>query len=232
MSQTPIHDLGTGDIPASATRTRRVEFFTGTLELEKRLDRAVDGERPSARVTAVAAPARPRRCGADRRLTPGPHPGITDSWVPRRRNDEPCRHCGQRASRSGTCSRWTVAVPSPPCFGFKDPDPEGTGSRSRSSAEFRRRDESTGVKTRAGRLRPPTFARPRRLMAKVGGAPKPRTLSSVKADSSAAGCGVIPSIEVHRADVLAIGSATIASAHPEGVEGGCRTVYPADAAPR
>jgi lactoylglutathione lyase len=108
MSQTTITDIGTVGIPVS-DQDKAVEFFTGPLGFEKRLDARM-GE--SFRWVTVAAPG----ASTSVALIAGPDTGIR-FLVP----DAETEHAAmrQRGIEVGDLLRWPGV---PPMFEFKDPD--------------------------------------------------------------------------------------------------------------
>src|ERR1051325_11307015 len=112
MSQTTITDIGTVGIPVS-DQDKAVEFFTGTLGFEKRLDERI-GER--FRWVTVAAPSGSTLVALIATADPGGHTGIR-VLVP----DAETEHAAmrQRGIQVGDLLRWPGV---PPMFEFKDPD--------------------------------------------------------------------------------------------------------------
>jgi catechol 2,3-dioxygenase-like lactoylglutathione lyase family enzyme len=112
MSQTTITDIGTVGIPVS-DQDKAVEFFTGTLGFEKRLDARL-GE--SFRWVTVAAPGASTSVALIARPDTGADTGIR-FLVP----DAGTEHAAmrQRGIEVGDLLRWPGV---PPMFEFKDPD--------------------------------------------------------------------------------------------------------------
>jgi lactoylglutathione lyase len=112
MSQTTITGIGTVGIPVS-DQDKAVEFFTGVLGFEKRLDVRM-GE--SFRWVTVAAP------GASTSVALIAGPGIgADTGIRFLVPDAETEHMAmrQRGIEVGELLRWPNA---PPMFEFKDPD--------------------------------------------------------------------------------------------------------------
>ena len=112
MSQTTITDIGTVGIPVS-DQDKAVEFFTGTLGFEKRLDVRM-GE--SFRWVTVAAPS----ASTSVALITGPNPGA-DTGIRFLVPDAEAEHTAMRAGgiEVGDLLRWPGI---PPMFEFKDAD--------------------------------------------------------------------------------------------------------------
>ena len=112
MSQTTITDIGTVGIPVS-DQDKAVEFFTGTLGFEKRLD-----ARPneSFRWVTVAAPGASTSVALIANRDTGADTGIR-FIVP----DAEAEHRAMREHgiEAGDVLRWPGV---PPMFEFKDPD--------------------------------------------------------------------------------------------------------------
>ena len=112
MSQTTITDIGTVGIPVR-DQDQALEFFTGTLGFEKRLDVRM-GE--SFRWVTVAAP------GAATSVALITRPGTgTDTGIRFLVPDAATEHATmrQRGIETGDLLRWPGV---PPMFEFKDPD--------------------------------------------------------------------------------------------------------------
>ena len=112
MSQTTITDIGTVGIPVS-DQDKALEFFTGTLGFEKRLDARI-GE--NFRWVTVAAPGASTTVALIASLDSGSNSGIR-FLVP----DAETEHTAmrQRGIQVGDLLRWPGV---PPMFEFKDPD--------------------------------------------------------------------------------------------------------------
>jgi lactoylglutathione lyase len=112
MSQTTITDIGTVGIPVRDQDTA-VEFFTGTLGFEKRLDVRMGD---SFRWVTVAAP------GAATSVALITRPGTgTDTGIRFLVPDAATEHAAMRQHgiEVGDLLRWPGV---PPMFEFKDPD--------------------------------------------------------------------------------------------------------------
>lgn len=112
MSQTTITDIGTVGIPVS-DQDKAVEFFTGTLGFEKRLDARIG---QSLRWVTVAAPG----AAATVALIASPNAGADTGirfMVPNAETEHSAMR--QRGIEVGELLRWPGV---PPMFDFKDPD--------------------------------------------------------------------------------------------------------------
>jgi lactoylglutathione lyase len=112
MAQTTITGIGTVGIPVSDT-DQAVEFFTGTLGFEKRLDVRV-GE--DFRWVTVAAPGASTSVALIARPDSGTDTGIR-FLVPDAEAEH--RAMRQRGIEAGDLLRWPGV---PPMFEFQDPD--------------------------------------------------------------------------------------------------------------
>ena len=112
MSQTTITDVGTVGIPVR-DQDKAVEFFTGTLGFEKRLDARM-GE--SFRWVTVAAPGASTSIALIARADTGADTGIR-FLVPDAEAEYTAMR--QRGIEVGDLLRWPGV---PPMFEFKDPD--------------------------------------------------------------------------------------------------------------
>jgi catechol 2,3-dioxygenase-like lactoylglutathione lyase family enzyme len=112
MSQTTITDIGTVGIPVS-DQGKAVEFFTGMLGFEKRLDVPIG---PSLRWVTVAAPGASTSVALIAKPDTGADTGIR-FMVP----DAEAEHTAmrQRGIKVGDLLRWPGV---PPMFEFEDPD--------------------------------------------------------------------------------------------------------------
>jgi catechol 2,3-dioxygenase-like lactoylglutathione lyase family enzyme len=112
MPQTTITDIGTVAIPVS-DQDQAVEFFTGTLGFEKRLDARIG---PSLRWVTVAAPG----AAATVALIASPDAGA-DTGIRFMVPDAETEHSAmrERGIEVGELLRWPGV---PPMFDFKDPD--------------------------------------------------------------------------------------------------------------
>jgi catechol 2,3-dioxygenase-like lactoylglutathione lyase family enzyme len=112
MSQTTITDIGTVGIPVS-DQDKAVEFFTGTLGFEKRLDARI-GE--SLRWVTVAAPGAFTTVALIASGVSGSDTGIR-FLVPDAETERSAMR--ERGIEVGDLLRWPGV---PPMFEFKDPD--------------------------------------------------------------------------------------------------------------
>ena len=112
MSQTTITDVGTVGIPVR-DQDKAVEFFTGTLGFEKRLDARM-GE--SFRWVTVAAPGASTSIALIAKADTGADTGIR-FLVPDAEAEYTAMR--QRGIEVGDLLRWPGV---PPMFEFKDPD--------------------------------------------------------------------------------------------------------------